>query len=167
VSASLGTRAGVFPAVQAGGLAAAQGLAGNLALGFKADRLVGLLTLTFIDVTQGGTGGGSAASFALGPEFQVAIVRSEDRRVELLADAAISFGHLFSSSNGIGATSGVPSNIVIDYQIAIGGRYWFHRQFALQGLTGFGGEAFVDLDNGSENVSAHGVIASLGILTVF
>jgi hypothetical protein len=164
LSASLGTRPGIFSSLQTSGLSAAQGVSGHLALGFKADRIVGLFTLRFIDVTSGG---GSEASFTLGPEFQFAILRSEDRRVELLADAGIGFGHVFGSSNNTGVSTSFPSNLAIDYQLALGGRYWIHPQFAVQGMVGFGGEAFVDLDNGSDNVSAHGIVASLGILSVF
>jgi hypothetical protein len=167
LSASLGTRVGLLSTLTTGNFAGGQGLVGNLELGFKADRIVGLLQLSFVDVS-GGAGVRGTASFTMGPDFQFAIVRSDDKRVELLADIGISLGHLFGTSNTNGFTStGVPGNLVIDYQLALGGRYWFHRQFALQGLTGFGGEAFVDLDGGGGNVSAHGVFASLGMLSVF
>jgi hypothetical protein len=153
-----------------GAFGAGYGITGNLALGFKADRVVGLLTLSFIDVSGGGAGNSSPASFTLGPDFQFAIVRSEDKRVELLGDVGISFGHVFGSMNngnpGFGPVS-FPSNLAITYQFGLGGRYWFHPHFALQGLTGFGGEAFIDLDASSGTTSAHGAFASLGILSVF
>jgi hypothetical protein len=153
-----------------GTLTGGQSFQGNLAAGFKADRVVGLLTVSFTDVTTAGSGGSNQASVLIGPEFQIAVARSDDQRVELLLDLGLSFGHLFggsSASNDLGGPTSLPSNLLIGYQVGLGGRYWLHRQFALQAVTGFAGQAFVDLDQSSGNTSVHGIVASLGVLTVF
>jgi hypothetical protein len=59
----------------------------------------------------------------------------------------------------------------LSYQLGPGVRYWAHPHFAVQGLTGFGGEAIFDLPPSgamsSGASSAHGIFASFGLLGVF
>jgi hypothetical protein len=141
------------------------GIAAGLMAGFKTGRLILGLDLDFFNVTVGGNGSsGSESALLIGPHMQVALARSEDLRVELLGDAALDFGHLFESSSD-GLTSS--SNLYIGYELGLGVRYWLHRQFAVQGLTGFGGEALVDLSGNGATISAHGIFTSVGLVGVF
>jgi hypothetical protein len=175
------------------------GLLTGLFLGYKAGRVLIGAGLEFSNDThnttqcRGGTGVcGSAtnpelsvttsnSNFLIGPDFEFAIVRSADQRVELIGDAAIHFGHAFATATTTVTPSPPPppagpsgpteSNFLLSYRIAPGVRFWAHRHFAIQAVTGFGGQAYFDLPvpnvpaNG--NNSQHGIFATFGALGTF
>jgi hypothetical protein len=148
----------------------ANGLSVGLLVGFKTGRLILGLNLGFFNLTESaGSSSISESALLLGPEMQVVLARSNDQRVELLGDVGIDFGHVFASSSGFEGDS-IDPNLYITYQLGLGVRYWLHPQFAVQGLTGFGGEALIDLSSDSESsgtASAHGIFTSLGLVGVF
>lgn len=166
LEANLGARVSLatFASNGEGAPLGSPGLQVSLLAGAKIGRVILGLDLGFYNFTESGGGASiSESALLLGPELQVALARSDDRRVELLGDAGIQLGHLFFSGGDIDVDDG---NLYVSYQLGLGVRYWLHRQFAVQGLTGFGGEALVDTDQ-SGATSAHGIFTSLGLLGVF
>jgi hypothetical protein len=117
----------------------------------------------------------SDSSFLIGPEFQAALLRSADNRVELIADVALHFGHQFhevtTSPATTGTTAATDSNFLLSYAVAPGVRFWAHPHLALQAVTGFGGQAFFDLpvnnNPANGNNSQHGIFTSFGAMGVF
>jgi hypothetical protein len=123
----------------------------------------------------------SSSNLLLGPDFQIAILRSPDQRVELIGDAALHFGHQFQSvsvtvtpspgGGGGGATGPTESNFLLSYRIGPGVRFWAHKHFAIQATTGFGGQAFFDIPipnvPATGNNSDHGIYANFGAMGVF
>jgi hypothetical protein len=118
----------------------------------------------------------SLSDFLIGPDFQFAIVRSADQRVELIGDLALHFGHQFQSVTMTPAPPPVPnppptnSNLLISYRLGPGIRFWAHRHFALQATTGFAGIAFIDLpaaNNPANNSSSHSIYTAFGAMGVF
>jgi hypothetical protein len=158
----------------------------GLVAGYKTGRIFLGLGLDFANNTSNttqatGIGGGTVSAttsesiFLIGPDFQVALLRTSDQRVELLGDISLHFGHAFASVTTTPATppnnTPTDSNFLLTYALGTGVRYWAHPHLALQVLTGFGGQAFFDLPvNGNPatgNNSQHGIFTSFGVLGVF
>jgi hypothetical protein len=199
LTASLGARYGILTTVTAGGgaLPAVTPLVG-LTLGYKTGRIMIGVGLEFNNTTTNNTmcAGGigtcgtaanpetsttvSGSNFLIGPDFQFAIIRSADQRVELIGDAALHFGHQFNDTT-VSITPSPPppppnnapteSNFLLSYRIGPGVRFWAHKHFAFQATTGFGGQAYFDIPipnvpaNG--NNSQHGIYATFGAMGVF
>lgn len=111
----------------------------------------------------------STAAFLIGPEFSIAMLRSADHRVELIGDVALHFGHLFTPNPM--NTPNLPSNFLLTYQLGPGVRFWPHKHFAIQALTGFSGQLYHVIPPsgtpGNEDISVHGIFGSFGMLGVF
>jgi hypothetical protein len=195
LNASLGARFSVLALGGAGVGAVTIGLPtfqAGLMAGYKVDRIVIGLGIEFSNTTSNTTNQSpvppvtttstttSNSTFLIGPELQAALVRSADRRVELIADASIHFGHAFQNVSVTitpppppvtGPSGPTESNFLLSYAIGPGVRYWPHQHFALQAITGFGGQAYFDLPvNGNPatgNNSQHGIFTTFGALGVF
>ena len=157
----------------------------GLVAGYKSGRIFLGLGMEFSNNTSSasmnvGTGTvtttTSDSQFLIGPEFQAALLRTSDNRVELIADLALHFGHEFQSTSispspPITVNAQTDSNFLLSYVLGVGVRFWAHPHLALQALTGFGGQAFFDLpvDNNpaTGNNSQHGIFSSFGALGVF
>jgi hypothetical protein len=149
----------------------------QLFAGGKLGRLVVGLGLEFFNGTQKTTTGNmsmtdSTSAFLIGPELQFALLRTADSRVELIGDVALHFGHLFLPN----LPPNSPSNFLLSYQIGPGVRFWAHRHFALQGITGFAGELVHTIPPANppplgmtttSDTSGHGILGQFGMLGVF
>jgi hypothetical protein len=152
------------------------GLATGLFAGYKASRLIIGLGLEFFNATLTTSAGNvstttSTSAFLIGPEVMFAVFRAADNRVDLFLDAALHFGHEFIPAQGNPPPPMQPSNFLLSYQIGPGVRFWAHRHFAIQGLTGFAGELFHEIPpagaNASGDLSVHGILGQFGMLGVF
>jgi hypothetical protein len=168
-------------------------LAPGLILGYKANRILIGLGFEFSNSTSNQTQQVTAlnqtvttsvttsdSNFLIGPDFQFAMIRSADLRVELIGDAALHFGHQFHSVTTTITPSPPPnnnptpptdSNFLLSYRIGPGVRYWAHRHFALQAVVGFTGQAFFDLpvnnNPATGNNSQHSIFTAIGALGAF
>jgi hypothetical protein len=154
--------------------APANGLDVGLLAGYKLGRFLFGLGLDFSNLTTAPPApaqSASASSFLIGPEISAAIVRSGDNRVELVGDLALHFGHLFVPTGPNPLNLPTASNFLLNYQVGPGVRFWAHKHFALQALTGFAGELFHDIpparQAGTGDTSVHGIFASFGMIGVF
>lgn len=151
------------------------GLDTQLFAGYKTGRLLIGLGLEFLNGTANtsvSTGpvtnstSNATSAFLIGPEVQFAILRTADARVELIGDLALHFGHEFIPNVNDGS-----SNFLLTYQIGPGVRFWAHKHFALNALTGFAGELWHYIppsgSNGTLDLSAHGIFGSFGMMGVF
>jgi hypothetical protein len=122
----------------------------------------------------------SNTNFLIGPDFQFAMVRSADLRVELIGDLALHFGHEFSNTTTTttpappptnGNAPATDSNFLLSYRLGPGVRFWAHRHFALQAVVGFTGQALFDLpvnnNPANGNNSQHSLFSSIGALGAF
>jgi hypothetical protein len=117
------------------------GLRGNLFAGYEIGRVIVGLDLQ-LGGSFGAYGDSSATQFVLagGPGVRIALVRSSDRRLELVGQLDIGAGHTFGGSGpGWDAVLGLPpgatlGNDSVQVYGALGPaiRYWLHRQFAVQ-----------------------------------
>ena len=161
----------------------------GMTLGFKAGRILIGVGLDFGNSTSNDThvAGNVTTStttrhsnFLIGPDFQIAILRSPDSRVELVGAAALHLGHQFDSTTisispppppVIVPGGPTPSNLLLSYKIGPAVRFWAHKHFAIQATTGFGGQAWFDLPvspaPATGDNSQHGIFASFGALGVF
>jgi hypothetical protein len=190
LEASLGARYGVIATGGVGttGAEFGNGLQTGLFAGYKSGRIVIGVGLEFTNTSASATTtvtvpplgsattttSGSDSNFLIGPEFQFALLRSPDSRVELIADLSLHFGHEFQtvSVSPPPPPNNTPtdSNFLLSYAIAPGVRFWAHPHLALQAVAGFGGDAFFDLpvnNDPTNNHSEHGIFASFGALGVF
>jgi hypothetical protein len=186
LAANLQARVATVAVTGGGGVAlTVPELSPGLIIGFKTGRVVIGLGLEFdnFTTTQSQTVGGVTASvtnsnsdFLIGPDFQIAIVRSADQRVELIGDLALHLGHQFITQSMTPAPPPPPnppptnSNLLISYRLGPGVRFWAHRHFALQAATGFAGLAYKDLpagNNAANDSSSHSIYTSIGALGVF
>jgi hypothetical protein len=156
----------------------------GLTAGYKFGRILLGLGLEFSNTTSNVTMGTGAAqvsqttsdsNFLIGPDVEAALVRTADGRVELLGHLSLHFGHQF---HDVSTTPAPPannnptdSNFLLSYVVAPGLRYWVHSHFAVQAVTGFGGQAFFDIpvknNPATGNNSQHGISSSFGLLGVF
>jgi hypothetical protein len=187
LEASIGARFGVIAAGEGAGALVGNSPQTGLFAGYKSGRIILGLGLDFINTTSNttvktGIGNNmtlstttSDSDFLIGPEFQFAILQSPDKRVELIGDLSLHFGHQFHSVS-VSPTpppdnAQTDSNFLLNYAIGPGVRFWPHHHLAIQALTGFGGQAFFDLPvNGNPatgNNSQHGILASFGLIGVF
>lgn len=164
--ASLGGRASVLSSL--GSSSSLLGLGSNSALqigvfaGGKIGRVMLGVGLDFSNLTvpSSGSSTSSLTSLIVAPEVMGVVARTADQRVEMLLDAALGLGGLIQSS-------GSSNTLQLSYQLGPGVRYWAHRHFAVQGLTGFSGQVY--FPSGSSNASPtslHGVFAALSVLGV-
>ena len=160
---------------------------GGLFAGYKLDRLViGLgfdighvdSTTTFVSGSSTATGKRGDTSFLIGPAAQFAILRSQDRRIELIGSAQIEFGRTVTTT---GQSPAIPvsyspdvnaSNFHIAYQLAPGLRYWAHPQLAVTVITGLAGDDFLYTQNEPSGlrgdvVNTVSLFGSIGALGVF
>jgi len=100
---------------------------GGIFGGYKIDRII--VGVGF-DFTSSDAGGGAQIVMRWAPGLRVAIVRSNDERVELFGQFDFSFGHDFGSNVG---------NELIGVDLGPGVRYWVHPQFALSAVGGWNG----------------------------
>lgn len=166
-------------------------LAGGISLGYKTGRVllgVGFEYAALSTKTQSTTSGmsstraTSAGSFLISPMFQVALVRSPDRRVELLAAFRIGFGRPFYDETREPATSPATDPYMgktpldLKYELAPGVRFWAHRHFAVTALIGASGyysfvftRAYTGVNptSSSDSVGLNSLFVSLGALGVF
>lgn len=163
------------------------GIGGTLFVGYRISRVIaglGFELSHFGRSTEMAAPPGDSTStrgdtsFVFAPGVQVDIVSSKDRRVELLGAFNIGFGRTVTALSNDPTipdnyqTPNVTSNFRLTYQIAPGLRYWVHRQFALNFLSGFAGDhSFVTQDNPSgrraDQIAAVGLFGSLSAMGVF
>jgi hypothetical protein len=176
LQATLGGRASLVTATN-GGTTLPAGLSGQaldvgLLAGYKSGRLLIGIGIDFINTTLSPPSPApseSISAFLIGPEVDFAFLRSPDNRVELLGDLALHFGHEFIP-NPTNAPN-QDSNFLLSYQIGPGVRFWAHKHFAIQALTGFSGELVHDIPpsgaTGNGDSSVNGIFVSFGMLGVF
>jgi hypothetical protein len=151
------------------------GLSTELFLGYKLDRLILGLGLEFSNETVNtsttvlGTTTStntSTSTLLIGPNVDFALVKVADGKVELVGALALHFGHAFIPNVNDGS-----SNFLLSYQVGPGVRLWAAKNFAITGLTGFGGELFHYIPPPNTNVSAdssdHGIFGTVGLMGVF
>lgn len=157
--ASIGGRVGLVDTGIGGILATGNDLEMGLFLGGKNGRVIGGVGMEFTNFTGNNN---SVSSVIFAPEVMIALARSSDHRVELVADLSLGFGVYLPSGAG-----GRNKSFQMTYHLAPGVRFWAHRHFAIQGLAGFAGLAiFPPSDSGSsaKPESIHGVYAGVGLL---
>lgn len=164
--ASLGGKANLFATGltgSSGSLPAGASLEVGMMAGYKFGRATLGLNLGFLSVSSSSSGSSSSSSVSslvLGPELQVALWRSLDRRAEILGGAGLGFGHYFLSSS-----SPSSNNFHLTYQLGPGVRFWAHPHVALEALTGFSGDVLFLYNSGSnQTLGSYGVFAMLGVL---
>jgi hypothetical protein len=156
----------------------------GLTAGYKFGRILLGLGLEFSNNTSNVTMGTGAlqasqttsdSNFLIGPDFEAALVRTADGRVELIGHISLHFGHqshvVTDTPSPPPNNNPTPSNFLLSYELAPGVRYWLHSHFAFQATTGFGGQAFFDMpvnnNPATGNNSQHGIFTSFGLLGVF
>jgi hypothetical protein len=163
------------------------GFSGSLFAGYKIDRIIvglGLDIASFGTTTQYAapsgmaTGSRTDTSFLISPGLQVAIVRSPEKRVELLGAFQIGFGRTVTSQSQDPALTPdlLPatdqSNFHLNYQVGPGLRFYLHPQFALSVISGIEGDHFFATQNNpsgrrADTLSTVSVFGTLGALGVF
>ncbi len=135
-------------------------LTGSIGVGYKIDRLI--IGATF-DFTRFGSSSTSSFddgtgtiitqttdrtdyNFVVGPELQVALMRSPDQRAELVGSVGVLLGTWDSEST---TTGGPPdpnpppepdqTRLLVRWRLAPGVRYWMHPNIAFSGFVGFNG----------------------------
>jgi hypothetical protein len=177
VQVRLGTREqGV--ANGAGGTSAAAAVQGSFLAGYKIDRFVfGLgidilrTSADFSSSVQPG-GGQSQTVLLISPGVEVALLRSLDQRVELLAELDVGYGHAFSSTTPAQTMPPDTSNRRIDYTVGPGLRFWAAPQFAFAGVVGLSGDfATASQTMGAftqtSSISVTSIVAQLQLMGVF
>lgn len=171
----------------------AASLRGGLSIGYKIGRAMIDLGLELSNVTEGrsatsGAGGSSngastsISAFLLIPGVQVALLRSQDLRVELIGSFRLGFGRRvsFETRDPPSMTPPTPPSPIsvvplsFIYELAPGVRYWPHRHLALEVLAGARGDYSFEFTSNSQNgdrsqrhVGLNGVFASLSARAVF
>lgn len=128
---------------------------GAINLGYKIDRVIIGATFDFTrfgasSETDDGMGNTitvdqASYSFLVGPDLQVAILRSPDQRAELIGGAALMIGTVDTVTttsidpNPPPSSPNDPTNILLRWRLAPGVRYWMHPHIAFNALVGFSG----------------------------
>jgi hypothetical protein len=164
-----------------------EALSGGLFAGYKLDRLVVGLGFdlssfdTFVQYTSGGNSSKitiTNTGFLVAPGAQFAILRTADRRFELIGAAQLGLGSVVSRTV---RSPDIPpefqvaddsSTFYLTYRLAPGLRFWPYPHLAFSVLTGFGGDyLFTFHNNPSGNqTDQNGTTAfffNLGALGVF
>jgi hypothetical protein len=159
---------------------------GAINLGYKIDRVVIGATFDFTrfgasSETDDGMGNTisvdqASYSFLVGPDLQVAILRSPDQRAELIGGAALMLGTVDSVTttsidpNPPPSSPNDPTNILLRWRVAPGVRYWMHPHIAFNGLVGFSGFHQIRDANGTasdRSASVTSLYTHFGLLGVF
>lgn len=167
VAASFGVRPYFTQMLNAGSVSTemTNSMQGGLGIGFKTGRVVLTVGLDIgsIDVRDTFTYR-TTATFLIVPGLQVAIARSRDHRVELVASVRLGAGSTMSTD----ATSTSKPPALVMYELAPAVRYWAHRQFAVQFLGGYGGQYQITPGSvGNTSIGRHGLAASIGTIGIF
>lgn len=153
----------------------------RIMLGYKYNRFVfgvGFDVLSSDSVEafdNGATGERAGMSFAVYPAVQMALIRSGDERVELIADVEVGVGtssrhYMEHSPNvpGTGQFSSDSDTTLISPRIGSGIRYWVHPHAAMSLI---GGVRWDHSDGHSEDGDSKedtiGIFGALGLLGVF
>jgi hypothetical protein len=157
----------------------------SIGLGYKIDRFIIGATFDFsrfgsTNQVDDGTGNTitldqSAYSFLLGPEFQAALLRSADRRAELVGVAALMIGTVGNDSSVSGQpdpppSPDAPTDILLRWRLAPGVRYWMHPNIAFNALVGISGFHQIRDGNGASSdrsASMTTMYTQFGLLGVF
>lgn len=160
---------------------------GGLFAGYKIDRVVfglgfdiGYISTGthFVSAGNESTGNRGDTSFLLGPGVQVAILRSNDQRIEMTGTFNIMFGTTVTTQSqdpeippNYGPETQT-SNFHLAYQIAPGLRYWAHPQFALTLTSGVAADHYFYSQNNpsglrSDQVNTVSLFGAIGALGVF
>jgi len=126
---------------------------GGIFGGAKIDRIIVGLGFDFTSVDEGG---GANIAMRWAPGVRVAILRSEDERVELFGQLDLRFGHDFGSGS---------KNVLFGMDLAPGVRYWLHPQFAFSALAGWNADWL--LYDPMPKVVIQGIFAGVQVLAVF
>lgn len=159
---------------------------GAINLGYKIDRVIIGATFDFSrfgssSETDDGMGNTisvdqASYSFLVGPEVQVAILRSPDQRAELIGGAALMLGTVDTVTttsidpNPPPASPNDPTNILLRWRLAPGVRFWMHPHIAFNGLVGFSGFHQIRDANGTgsdRSASVTSLYTQFGLLGVF
>jgi hypothetical protein len=170
LAASLGLRpVSSAPAVD-GKVTQGQSLVGSLAIGFKVSRVmltlgVDLGALDRLDAFGTYT---TTTTLLVVPNLQVALVRSRDHRVELVASLRAGAGTTIESSASLTTTANNRPLLLL-YEAAPAVRFWAHRQFAVSLLAGYGGQYKVASSATGQNTvdGVHSLVAAIGGIGIF
>jgi hypothetical protein len=172
VSINIGTRL-----VALAGVGNVSGVNGGVFAGYKINRVIFGLGVDVARVANsqsvGNTTGTEAdTAFLFVPGIQVAIVRSPDQRVELYGQFDLGLGTSVHEEDPAPGNAPDRNVFLLRYQLAPGVRFWVHPQFALNILTGVGGDfEFVTTSQGNtsvhESTGVTSIFASLGLMGVF
>lgn len=170
LAASIAVRptASVPNTVTSSSAAGVPGLAGQLAIGYKAGRTQLTIGLDVSSVYQQRTiETNNVVSLMAIPGLQVALIRSRDQRAELIG--SLRFGAGATIATGASNTSAQQKpDILLFYEIAPGARYWMHTQFAMQFTAGYAGQWILSsAGTTSTTTGNHGLSASLGAVGIF
>ncbi|MCS6915725.1 MAG: hypothetical protein RMK29_10165 [Myxococcales bacterium] len=158
-----------IPSVQAG-----------LGVGYKLDRVMMAVGLEFGSTTQTSTSSDTGevqqstnSAFLIVPGVQVAVLRSADRKVELLGSARFGFGRTVSDMMAQDPNISV-SPFSFMYEVGPGVRYWAHPHFAFAITAGFRGDyRFIREVNEmtgvvtETGVGSNGLFGAIGIIGTF
>lgn len=161
---------GIKPVASSSGLPGApvvsnNSVQGGLAIGFKAGRAMFSVGADLSSIDQrNNINYERTTTFLIAPALQIALVRSRDQRIELVASVRAGAG---TTTNNI-VMDATPRPVLAMYEVAPAVRWWAHKHFAIQGLAGYSGN-YVILRSSSSKASlgVHSAIASIGTLGVF
>lgn len=181
--AGIGLNLGVTLGSSGSSLSAITMQQGGVALGWKQGRVLMTVGAEFANISVNSTvsttpalpatkTSQSTSSFLLIPGLQVALVRSHDSRVEMIAAARFGFGGPITESDPPSSpATPAPSRWSFMYEVAPGVRFWAHRSFALNLLGGFRGDYSFSsggsVGTNSSSVGLNGIFASLGGMGTF
>ncbi|MBK9264227.1 MAG: hypothetical protein IPM54_31050 [Polyangiaceae bacterium] len=165
-------------------------LSGSIGVGYKIDRVIIGATFDFARFGSSSTqsfddGTGTVTevtidrtsySFLVGPEVQIAFLRSADQRAELIGDVAL----LLGTWGGEVVTTGGPpdpnpppatpepeeTDLLLRWRLAPGVRYWMHPNIAFTGIVGFSGAHQIE-DTEVPNQPDFSSSRSAGIVSVY
>lgn len=159
------------------------GIEGGLFAGYKLDRLIiglgfDLQRVALSTVTTGANASEASADstvIGIAPGLSYALLRSDDKRVELFAAAEIGWLHYMTGATGtLAMPAGKRSTEGLFYRVGPGLRYFLHPSFALQLLPSLRGQFRWDTASAtdgsqrvSQSLSVTTIDVTLGFLAVF